>query len=146
MYGFFVVSRQQIHSLYSGEAVKKSSPPPKKQNNKSSIPAALIPAAKQKSTSSVPHKPKPKNLEAGLKALNIAELETLVDSYRNNFTESHVVWLKAVRMRGPNNHTPNSITIVPQNNFPKIVCRFAEYIRYFSEFTIFNCRPWCANT
>lgn len=95
---FRIVSRQQIQSLYSGDVAKKStqSQPTKKQSNKSSIPAALIPAAKQKSTSSAPQKPKPKNLEAGLAALNIGELETLVDSYRNNFTDSHVVWLKAV--------------------------------------------------
>lgn len=95
-----IVSRQQIQSLYAGgDSSKKASPPPpvKKQhqnNNKSSIPAALIPASKQKSG---PQQPRPKNLEAGLAALDIGELESLVDSYRNNFTDSHVVWLKAVR-------------------------------------------------
>lgn len=95
------MSRQQIQALYSGNDSNKktTTPPPPAKNkqppssHKSSIPIALIPSGKQKGGA---QKPRPKNLEAGLAALDIGELETLVDSYRNNFSDSHVVWLKAV--------------------------------------------------
>lgn len=93
------MSRQQIQSLYAGDSGKKpaAAPAPKKVAPKTAVPAALIPAHKQKSTAA-PGKPKPKNLEAGLGSLNVAELESLVDTYRVNFTDSHLVWLKAVRI------------------------------------------------
>lgn len=58
--------------------------------------SAPAPAATKVKGVSIPHKPKPKNIEAGLAALNVGELENVLESYRNSFPDSHLVWLKAV--------------------------------------------------
>lgn len=45
---------------------------------------------------SIPHKPKPKNIEIGLAQLNLAELEDMLATYKVSFANSHLVWLKGV--------------------------------------------------
>lgn len=57
-----------------------------------------MPARKLKdpTASAVPHRPKPRNLELGLAALNIGEIESLLESYRSSYPESHLIWLKAI--------------------------------------------------
>lgn len=100
----FAVPRDKLNSLYSlnnNDNNRKKSPVNGNGNGKSNasnkpkLPDALIPPQKQKSAS-VPHRQRPKNLEAGLAALDIEEVATVLESYRSSFPDSHLVWLKAV--------------------------------------------------
>lgn len=95
------VPREQLQSLYSlNDPVRKS---PTATNNKRPVatkpklPDALLPPKKLKDPSlSVPHRPRPRNLELGLAALNIGEIESLLESYRSSYPDSHLIWLKAI--------------------------------------------------
>lgn len=95
--------RDQLQSLYSGKkspnhaANKKTvSTATATATNKPKIPEALVPAKKQKDPSAGASRPRPKNLEAGLAALNIGDIESLLESYRTSYPDSPLHWLKAV--------------------------------------------------
>lgn len=97
----FTVPKHQVQRLYSnvnGRKVNGSPDSGKKQklSSKQTTAAPATVAAPKTKGVSIPHKPKPKNIEAGLAALNITELENVLESYKNSFTDSHLVWLKAV--------------------------------------------------
>lgn len=54
---------------------------------------AVVPKVKGPS---IPHKPKPKTIDAGLAQLNFAELSNMLATYKVSFVDSHLMWLKGV--------------------------------------------------
>lgn len=88
--------RDKLQSLYSlnNDSGPKKSPINGKPNanNKPKLPDAL----QKPKSASMPQRQRPKNLEAGLSALDIDEVATVLESYRSSFPDSHLVWLKAV--------------------------------------------------
>lgn len=98
------VPRDQLQTLYSQngkQPTTKSSSPTNTASKKSAasaakpkIPDALV--APKKPSSSAATKPRHKNLEAAIAALNTGELESLLATYRTSYPDSHLHWLKAV--------------------------------------------------
>lgn len=110
IYFLITVPKHQLKSIYGNNeklsANRKSmenrnSPVHSNSNNKLSSKQHAAhqqvpnPPAKVKGPS-IPHKPKPKNIEAGLAQLNMSELENMLATYKVSFANSHLVWLKGV--------------------------------------------------
>lgn len=95
------VPKHQIQNLFNGTRKTNGISNNNSDNKKLAQPKvrrSASPVAVATVKVKAPSKPKPKNVETGVVALNVTELQDMIYTYKSSFPDSHLVWLKMVRL------------------------------------------------